>query len=617
MATVYRAFDQRLQVWRAVKILSPDFAGKKKIRRRFEAEAQTMALLEHRHIVRVYDVGREGDVAYIVMELLLGGCLVDWLEHHGPMPPRMAVDAIVETCEGLAAAHAKGVIHRDIKPHNVLVTAEGVCRVTDFGIARVGDSESSMTKTGSVMGTWGYMAPEQRTNAKGVDARADVYAVGATLYSLLTDRMPMDLFAADRDSSILEGVDEHLLNILVKSTEYSREDRYESVLELRDALKAVYDELPAVPADTPPLAVDAPENPAPPDPTQYENATRHGDSGGPTSGQKMSGQTAATLLPSDLDKASTDPAPTILPGEGADAATPAPAERRVEGGHAMTMPPEEVAVTQPGAITRQSRPVFDPSSLAPTQILDEDQEESDATGAAIAPAVAAPPTGGGGGGGIMTAFYGAAAAIAAVGGLIALVAGIVVLVNMSSGPSGDPQPDPVPTAPDPTPDPDPQPDQPDPTPDPDPQPDQPDPTPDPTPNPTPNPRPNPTPVPTPNPTPTPDPVTPDPVPAPDPAPVASGPCVEPQPAKKTSSGKLLFKAKWCGDGPMDRSVRVVLHHRVAGGGNYRNVDMGVLSGAWLTSFKPNPDQQERGVEYYIDGWGGSYGSSGSPKIVAP
>ncbi|MCA9490589.1 MAG: serine/threonine protein kinase, partial [Myxococcales bacterium] len=114
MASVYRAYDQRLQVWRAVKILSPEYADKKKIAKRFEAEAQTMALLEHRNIVRVYDVGRDGaDIAYIVMELVEGGCLVDWLEVNGPMPPRMAVEAVMEVLDALGAAHDKGVIHRD------------------------------------------------------------------------------------------------------------------------------------------------------------------------------------------------------------------------------------------------------------------------------------------------------------------------------------------------------------------------------------------------------------------------------------------------------------------------------------------------------------------------
>jgi len=147
MATVYRAFDQRLQVWRAVKVLNPKYGSSKKVKARFDTEAQTMALLEHPNIVRVYDVGSIGEVSYIVMELVEGGTPVDWLERWGCMPPRLALRVTEQICHGIEAAHAKGVIHRDIKPHNVLLTLDGTCRVTDFGIARVGDPDQSMTKT--------------------------------------------------------------------------------------------------------------------------------------------------------------------------------------------------------------------------------------------------------------------------------------------------------------------------------------------------------------------------------------------------------------------------------------------------------------------------------------
>lgn len=264
MATVYRAFDQRLQVWRAIKVLLPEYSQKKKIMARFEVEAQTMALLEHPNIVRVYDVGTEGSHAYIVMELVEGGSLVDWLERHGAMPARLAVDVIVETCQALQFAHSKGVIHRDLKPHNVMVDRDGSCRLTDFGIARAGDADVSLTKTGAVMGTWGYMAPEQRTDAKHVDERADIYAMAATLYSLLTDKTPMDLFAADRDATMLDGVPEALVPILVQATEYQKDRRYGSASELAAALLAVREDLALVPADTPPLTGTFEPVPAPP-----------------------------------------------------------------------------------------------------------------------------------------------------------------------------------------------------------------------------------------------------------------------------------------------------------------------------------------------------------------
>lgn len=289
MAMVYRAFDQRLQVWRAIKVLNPRFAASAKIKERFDFEAQTMALLEHPNIVRVYDVGSVGNVSYIVMELVRGGSLVDWLEQHGGMPAGLAMRVIDQVCHGVAAAHAKGVIHRDIKPHNVLVTVDGICRITDFGIARVG-TDDSRTKTGSVMGTWGYMAPEQRSDAKNVDERADVYAIAATLFTLVANRIPMDLFAVDRDQTMLAGVPQELLGVLTKATEYHREDRFESVNALREAFAEVRHKLPADPPSTPPLVVRKQPPLGPPSPELVARST-------PLVGEEFAGGQHGTLMP--------------------------------------------------------------------------------------------------------------------------------------------------------------------------------------------------------------------------------------------------------------------------------------------------------------------------------
>ena len=251
---MFRAFDQRLHVWRAIKLLSPEFASKPKLFARFVAEAQTMAILEHKNLVRVYDVAQDGSYAFIVMELVEGGTLVDWLEQYGPMPPRLAVEVLLQVVQGIHTAHVKGVIHRDIKPHNILIARDGTCKVTDFGIARFGESDAPTTRTGSVMGTWGYMAPEQRSNAKGVDERADVYALAATLYTLVVQRVPMDLFAADRDAAIMHGVHPMLLPVIRQATEYDREGRPASVLVLGEILEALRIQLPENPPGTPPLA---------------------------------------------------------------------------------------------------------------------------------------------------------------------------------------------------------------------------------------------------------------------------------------------------------------------------------------------------------------------------
>ncbi|MBN2798391.1 MAG: serine/threonine protein kinase [Deltaproteobacteria bacterium] len=334
MATVYRAYDQRLQVWRAVKILAPEYSTKPKLCQRFEGEAQTMALLEHSHIVRVYDVGHEGNTAYIVMELVEAGCLVDWLDEFGPMPPRMAVRVTQQICDGLTAAHAKGVIHRDIKPHNVLVTRDGTCRVTDFGIARVMDGDAGMTKTGAVMGTWGYMAPEQRTDAKHVDARADLYATAASLYSLLTNRLPMDLFLAERDDSMMEGIPAALVPVLIRATEYRKEDRYDSMVAFKIALEDALALLPEDPPETPPLARDPGDPLPPPDPALFA-----GLGAGVTGADFLEegGGAGRTILP-----LGSDAGQTLSPEQGGLSPNPtiAPDQRH------LTLPPEYVSGAQ-------------------------------------------------------------------------------------------------------------------------------------------------------------------------------------------------------------------------------------------------------------------------------
>ena len=184
MAVVYRGVDTRLEVERAVKLLLPQMAARPRIRARFDAEARTMARLTHPHIVAIQDVDAEDERVFLVMELLRGGNLWGWVERYGPMPPRLAVEATLPVLDALAFAHQAGVVHRDVKPQNVLLTSEGLPKLTDFGIARI-ESEDSRTRTAAVMGTWTYMPPEQRKSAKDTDLRADLYAVGAMLWALV------------------------------------------------------------------------------------------------------------------------------------------------------------------------------------------------------------------------------------------------------------------------------------------------------------------------------------------------------------------------------------------------------------------------------------------------
>lgn len=250
MAEVYRALDTRLGMQRAIKLLKPQVASRKSVLRRFEGEATTMAKLHHPNVVTVHDVVTGGDEVFMVMELVDGGCLVDWLERHGPMPSRLAVGVILHVLNGLSAAHEAGVVHRDIKPHNVLVSREGVPKISDFGIAHLSDQEHHYTRTGTVMGTWAYMPPEQRTSAKGVDATADLYAVGATLYALVCNTEPFDLYVTEGHAEMFGSLPPALVEVITRACRYKPEDRYQSAAEMAAALAAILPALPPNPPET-------------------------------------------------------------------------------------------------------------------------------------------------------------------------------------------------------------------------------------------------------------------------------------------------------------------------------------------------------------------------------
>jgi serine/threonine protein kinase len=257
MAVVYRAFDSRLQVDRAIKVLSPAVARQEHLRARFETEARTMAALSHPNITSVHDIGQDGELIYMVMELLEGGSLWDWVQCYGPMPPLLALQAVRPIIPAVTAAHLAGVVHRDIKPHNIMLTADGEPRLTDFGIAHVQDPLASrnLTRTGSVIGTWGYMAPEQRHSAKTVDGRSDVYALGATLYAIATGEVPVDLFASDEADEVLVGLPQPLADLIRGATSYRPDDRYQDPATMGLAMDQALESLPPVPPGTPALGV--------------------------------------------------------------------------------------------------------------------------------------------------------------------------------------------------------------------------------------------------------------------------------------------------------------------------------------------------------------------------
>ncbi len=328
MATVYRAFDLRLQRPRAIKVLSPTLALRPALRKRFLAEAQTMAGLEESRVVRVFDTGEDGDRVYIVMELVEGGSLLDRVHNFGPLPPRMAAEATIQICESLQAAHDAGVIHRDIKPHNILLTRTGEIRVTDFGIAQVhSDSDDGMTKTGAVMGTWGFMAPEQKSNAKQVDVRADIYSVGATLWALLRAETPPELFMAESEPSLLVGLPEELAEVIKRATRYRREDRYVSARAMASSLRALVLMLPEDPELTVPLVGHTLERPSRPMDTMQQFASEvHPADASPGAPPAHVG----TMVPSFSDLEPALPAapppeaPSVAPSPGAPSPSTTP-----------------------------------------------------------------------------------------------------------------------------------------------------------------------------------------------------------------------------------------------------------------------------------------------------
>ena len=248
-ARVYLAFDTRLKQWRAVKVLAPSYLDDDHVRARFEQEAQAMARLSHPNLVRVVDVDHDGRTPYMVMELARGGAVTEWMKRHGPVPPILACRITQACCEGLAHAHAQNVVHRDVKPHNVLVREDGSIGLTDFGIAQVQEGED-LTATGTIMGTFAFMAPEQRTDSKGVDLRADVYSLGATLYTMMTGRTSAELFFAESRDAILSGIPEVLRDIILTACKYEREQRYASMVEFRDAIERRISRLPRDPVGT-------------------------------------------------------------------------------------------------------------------------------------------------------------------------------------------------------------------------------------------------------------------------------------------------------------------------------------------------------------------------------
>lgn len=189
MSSVYKAHDRLLERNVALKVLHPHFGGDEEYVERFRHEARAVAQLSHPNIVTVIDRGEADGHQFIVFEFIDGENLKELVNRTGPLPARRAVELAIAVAEGLAFAHAHGIVHRDVKPQNVLLNGDGEAKVTDFGIARSLDVEHGVTQTGTVLGTSNYLSPEQ-ANGKQVTPATDVYSLGVVLFELLTAEVP-------------------------------------------------------------------------------------------------------------------------------------------------------------------------------------------------------------------------------------------------------------------------------------------------------------------------------------------------------------------------------------------------------------------------------------------
>ena len=244
---------------RALKLVHAHLLPSRIIRERFDTEARIMHEITHPNVVKVHDLGELAGSPYIVMDFLEGGTLEDHLNKHGPMPPKQAVRVGIAILRGLQAAHEKGVTHRDIKPQNILFDRHGTPKVGDFGIARVEEGTRSLTREGSAMGTFAYMAPEQLSGKHSlVDARSDVHAVGVTLFVMLTccDKLGQEAFFRQIEDhpEWLEGVHDTLQMVIRMATAKDRDTRFPTAAAMADELEIyLATGLPDDPEGTPAL----------------------------------------------------------------------------------------------------------------------------------------------------------------------------------------------------------------------------------------------------------------------------------------------------------------------------------------------------------------------------
>lgn len=243
MAVVYKAKDRLLNRYIAIKILRPEFTKDRQFVENFRKESQAAAGLQHPNIVSVYDVGTEGNIHYIVMELIDGRPLSEIIREEAPFDYKRVMNITKQVAAALNVAHRNNIVHRDVKPHNIMMTKDGTAKLTDFGIAKAVSSSTLVSDTNKIIGSVHYFSPEQARGAY-VDERSDIYSLGIVMYEMLTGKVPFDgenpvqiaLMHINNDitppSSFVSGIPPKLEKMVMKCSAKLQTDRYKNIDEL-------------------------------------------------------------------------------------------------------------------------------------------------------------------------------------------------------------------------------------------------------------------------------------------------------------------------------------------------------------------------------------------------
>ncbi|MGN0658606.1 MAG: Stk1 family PASTA domain-containing Ser/Thr kinase [Emergencia sp.] len=250
MAVVYKAKCRLLNRYVAIKILRPEFTRDAQFVENFKKESQAAANLQHPNIVSVYDVGKEGNIHFIVMELIDGRPLSDIISEEAPFDYKRAIQITRQVASALSLAHRNNIIHRDVKPHNIMITRDGTAKLTDFGIAKAVSDSTLVTETSRIIGSVHYFSPEQARGAY-VDERSDIYSLGIVLYEMLTGQVPFDgenpvqvalMHINDEitpPSKLVPGIPPALEKLVMKATDKFQSNRYRNADELLEDLENI------------------------------------------------------------------------------------------------------------------------------------------------------------------------------------------------------------------------------------------------------------------------------------------------------------------------------------------------------------------------------------------